>query len=152
MKGRFRGLHARAFVHATEVPARVEEALRNVVGVGELKTTKTEGVHGNPITILEADILEPEGVPRFFSKLSEDDLHALLHSLASRVDEGCNMFLKLDKQSAFLGRIKLDRGDDVISIRIRVAAFPARQEVAERLVRESLEEELSRRSDGRSPG
>ncbi len=148
MKGRFRGLHARAFIHATEVLERVEEAMRNTVGEVELRTTETEGVHGNPIAIVEADVLEPEDVMKFFSRLGEDDLHALLHSLANRVDEGCNLFVKIDKQSAFQGQVKLGKGDDVISIRIRVAVFPARQELAEQLIREVLEQELSRRGDG----
>jgi RNA binding exosome subunit len=146
MRRRFRGLHARAFVHATEVRERVEQALRNVVGEGPITSTETEGVHGNAITILEV------GVPEMFSRLSEDDLRTLLHTLDSRIDEGCNLFIKLDKQSAFLGEARLGKGDDVVSIRIRVAAFPAHQEVAVGVVREALEEELAGRAGPGPPG
>ena len=152
MKGRFIGLHARAFVHSTEVRERVEEALRNVVGGGELRSKATEGVHGNPIVILEADILDPEGILRFFSRLGEDDLHALLHTLDGRVDEGCNLFVKVDKQSAFLGQVRLGKGDDVISVRIRVTAFPAKQHIAEQVAREALEQELARRARAEALG
>ncbi len=152
MKGRFRGLHARAFVHSTEVRGRVEEALRNVVGDGDLRRISTEGVHGNPLEILEADVLHSEGVSLFFSRLDDDDLQTLLHTLGSRIDEGCNMFVKVDKQSAFLGKVRLGSNDDIISIRIRVAAFPAHASVAEQVVREVIEEEMARRADAKARG
>lgn len=147
MKGRFRGLHARAFVHATEDLDKVKMAMANVVGPQELTTLVTEGVHGNPLTILEANVSDPADVPRFFSKLDREDLQTILRTLDKRVDEGCNLFVKIDKQSAFLGQVRLDRGDDVISMRIRVAAFPASREVAERVVSEAVEHELAQRDN-----
>jgi RNA binding exosome subunit len=147
VKGRFRGLHARAFVHATEDLEKVKLAMTNVVGPLELTTLLTEGVHGNPLTILEASVPDPDDVPRFFSKLDPEDLQTILRTLDKRVDEGCNLFVKIDKQSAFLGQIRLDRGDDVISVRIRVAAFPASCEVAQKVVREIVEHELARRAN-----
>jgi RNA binding exosome subunit len=145
VKGRFRGLHARAFVHATEDLDKVKMAMANVVGPVELTTLVTEGVHGNPLTVLEANVSGPDDVPRFFSKLDREDLHTILRTLDKRVDEGCNLFVKIDKQSAFLGQVRLDRGDDVISVRIRVAAFPARCELAQKVVSEIVEQELAGR-------
>jgi RNA binding exosome subunit len=145
VKGRFRGLHARAFVHATEDLDKVKTAMANVVGPLELTTLVTEGIHGNPLTVLEANVSGPDDVPRFFSKLNREDLETILRTLDKRVDESCNLFVKIDKQSAFLGQVRLDRGNDVISMRIRVAAFPASREVAERVVSEAVEHELAQR-------
>jgi RNA binding exosome subunit len=152
VKGRFRGLYARAFAHATEDLDKVKVALANVIGPQELTTLATEGIHGNPLTILEGSTSDPDCVPQLFSKLDREDLQTILHTLDNRVDEGCNLFLKLDKQSAFLGQVRLDRGDDVISVRIRVAAFPASREVAERMVGESVEQELARRNKDAAVG
>jgi RNA binding exosome subunit len=146
MKGRFRGLHARVFVHATEDLQKVKIAMANVVGPLELTTLVTEGVHGNSLTILEANVYDPDVVPRFFSKLDREDLQTILRTLDKRVDEGCNLFVKIDKQSAFLGQVRLDRGDDVISVRIRVAAFPASCDVAQKIVSEIVEQELAQRN------
>jgi len=145
MKGRFRGLHARAFVHSTENLDKVKMAMQNVVGPLELTTLVTDGVHGNPLTVLEANVSDPEEIRRFFTRLDREDLKAILETLDSRVDEGCNLFVKIDKQSAFLGQVRLDRGDDVISVRIRVAAFPANREVAGKAVSEIVEQELAER-------
>jgi len=145
MKGPFRGLYARAFAHATEDLEKVKTAMENALGPQELKILKTEGVHGNPIVILEAEISDPQEVPRFLSRLSREDLETILRTLDNRVDEGCNLFIKLDKQSAFGGLLRLDQGDDVISVRIRVAAFPAKREVAMGLISEVVEQYLAGR-------
>jgi len=145
-------LHARAFVHATEDLDKVKMAMANVVGPLELTTLVTEGVHGNPLTILEANVSDPDEVPRFFSTLDREDLQTILRTLDKRVDEGCNLFVKIDKQSAFLGKVKLDRGDDVVSVRIRVAAFPATSEVAQKVVSEIVEQELTRRDKETNAG
>ncbi len=132
-------------MHATEDLEKVKLAMANVLGPLELTTLATEGVHGNPLTILEAEVADPDDVMRLFSKLDVEDLKTILRTLDKRVDEGCNLFVKIDKQSAFLGQVKLDRGDDVISVRIRVAAFPANCEVAQNVVSEVVEQELAER-------
>lgn len=138
-------MHARAFAHATEDLDKVKVAMANVVGPVETSAVSTEGVHGNPLTILEADVTDPDDILRFFSKLDREDLQTLMRTLDKRVDEGCNLFVKIDKQSAFLGQVRLDRGDDVISVRIRVAAFPASCAVAQNVVLDVLEQELAGR-------
>lgn len=139
-------------MHATEDLDKVTMAMANVVGPQVLTTLVTEGVHGNPLTVLEANVSDPDDVPRFFSKLDREDLQTILRTLDKRMDEGCNLFVKIDKQSAFLGQVRLDRGDDVISVRIRVAAFPASREVAQKVVSEIVEQELACREEQAGAG
>ena len=139
MKKPFAVLHARTFCHATEDLQRVRSALDNAVGKSDINTSKTEGHHGNPIFILEAAVEGMDGIDRFFSKLRRTDVGELLSSLSSRVDDSCNLFVRIDKQAAFKDEIRLGRDDDVISVRVRVRSFPARREVACVIAREYLE-------------
>ena len=139
VKQPFAGLYARAFGHATEDLEKVKRALRNTIGDAEIQTARTEGHHGNPITIVEASVERIEEISRFFEKLAVDDLRLVLDTLSTRMDEGCNLFLKIDKQAAYEERIRMGRNDDVISIRIKVIAFPAKREVAQGTTRAFVE-------------
>ena len=139
MKKPFAVLHARTFCHATEDFERVKSALENAVGKSETKISKTEGHHGNPIVIIETAVEGMDGIDMFFSKLSRTDVGELLSSLSSRIDDSCDLFVRIDKQAAFKDEIRLGRDDDVISVRIRVRSFPAKREAAYMIVREYLE-------------
>ncbi|MCX6658537.1 MAG: hypothetical protein NTY62_07645 [Euryarchaeota archaeon] len=139
MKQPFAGLYARAFCHATEDLEKVKRALRNTIGDAEIHIARTEGHHGNPITIVEASVESIEEISRFFETLAVDDLRFVLDTLSTRIDEGCNLFLKIDKQAAYEERIRLGHNDDVISVRIKVIAFPAKCEVAQGTTRTFIE-------------
>ena len=145
MKKRFASLHARAFSHATENLDKVKRAMENVLGETELKVSRTEGTHGNPITVLEASIEDSDEISCLFGRMSEDDLARLLTTMRNRIDNGCNLFIRIDKQEAYKGGVRLATNDDVISIRLRVLAFPARCEVASEIAKDYIEAELERR-------
>lgn len=135
----FGALHARTFCHATEDLGRVRAALENALGKHELRTLRTEGHHGNPITILETTVEDTDAIDEFFSRFGAADLDELLSSLGSRIDDDCNLFLRIDKQAAFKEEIRLGRNDDVIMVRVRVRSFPAKHEIALATAREYLE-------------
>jgi len=145
----FIGLHARTFSHATEDLEKVKLAFANVVGPLEMTVSVTEGHHGNLITIVEGETKEVRDISAFFERISDDDLNEILRSVDARTDEGCNLFLRLDKQEAYEGRVKMTDGDDAVSVRIRVGAFPHRCEIAKDLVKAYVSEELVRRCDRR---
>ncbi len=142
----FAGLHARAFCHATEDLERVRLAMANVLGDVETRISRTAGIHGNPITVLKTVINDHESIMNFVKQLTEEDLEELLRSLDSRIDDDCNLFIRIDKQEAYQGRVRLARGDDMISIRVRVIAFPARCSVASDVVRELLSSSLAKKA------
>jgi len=134
----FSSLHARALCHATEDLDKVKTAIMNAVGEADLNITYGEGHHGNPIEILEAAIEVEDGIIGFFERFDRADIENLRRTLNARVDDGCNLFVKVDKQSAFKGLIKLGSGDDVISVRIKIRAFPARVALAQEVADEFL--------------
>ncbi len=146
MKGPFSGVFLRTFCHATEDCAKVTQALQNAAGTAEVRATRTGGVHGNPIVVLEASLEDEQEIIDLFNRLRDDDLEALLATLAARIDEGCNLFFRIDKQEAFKGTLVLTRGEDVILVRTKVRAFPAKCELAQKEAREFLETELQRRA------
>lgn len=148
MSGVFSSLHARALGHATEDLDRVKAAMVNVMGEVELRVSRTEGHHGNPIIILEAAIEDAKVIDGFFARISDRDMEALIESLEKRVDDGCNLFLKLDKQDAFAGRSRLGAGDDVISVRAKARVFPAKREIAMDALGEYLRTALASRRVG----
>lgn len=134
----FSSLHARVLCHATEVRERVERALLNVVGETELAAARTYGHHGNEILVIEAR-LKGQRADRILERLSPDDLREILDNAESRIDDSCNLFIRIDKQKAYEGEIALASDDDAIAIRMKVAAFPARKSIAVRAVADFLD-------------
>lgn len=118
--------------------------MENTIGKRELKISKTEGHHGNPIVVLEAAIEDMEGIDEFFSRLGADDINELLRSLNSRIDLGCNLFIRIDKQAAFKGHIAIGDNDDVILVRVHVRSFPSKREIATSSAAEYLVSILTR--------
>lgn len=138
MKKSFASLHARTFCHATESPDKVKLALANLLGHIEAKESRSEGVHGNLIIILEATVNDEETIAGFLRSFREEDRRALLETLPSRIDEGCNLFVRMDKQAAYRGESVMTTGDDVVSIRIHISAFPAKRAIAQSTAKEYL--------------
>jgi len=130
MRRLFSSLHARALCHATEVLDRVKQAMLNTVGETELETKHTAGHHGNEIVVVEAHITDARAMRHLFESLPKNDRGQLSNTLPERLDDSCNLFLRVDKQSAYDGSIVLARSDDVIVIRLKVNAYPAKKEIA----------------------
>jgi RNA binding exosome subunit len=130
MKRPFSSLHARALCHATEVLERVELAVTNAIGGASLETRRTEGHHGNEIVVVEAHTTDTQNVRHLFTALSEDDRTLLLSTLDQRLDESCNLFLRVDKQAAYAGRTALATTEDSIAVRLKINAYPAKRDVA----------------------
>ena len=116
----------RFFAHATEDLDKVVEAVHNVlpsehVEDVEFKRSNVEGHYGNPITFFETKIKDKETikalVENLSSSLSSLDKEELGRDIDRCVEKG-SLYLRLDKQVAFKGKIKLVTSDP-IRIRIR---------------------------------
>ena len=59
----------------------------------------------------------------------------MIDELDQRVDDNCALFLRLDKQAAFRGEVRLGSG---ITVRAKVEAYPAKQATAVENARETL--------------
>jgi RNA binding exosome subunit len=111
----------RVFAHATEDTEKVVTAIRNVlpsqlVDTIVFRKTSLTGHHGNSITLLEARVIERKTAQAFFaelcSKLSILDKQHLSDEIEQHLDKG-NLYLRLDKQSAFLNETKLGSEDSI---------------------------------------
>ena len=111
----------RVFAHATEEVDRVLNAVRNVlspelIDVVVFKKTNLTGHHGNPIILFETRIKEENAARTVFEKLSLGlstlDKGLLDSEIDQHLDKG-NLYVRLDKQSAYLNELKLSSADPI---------------------------------------
>lgn len=115
----------RLSIHATEDENKVKRAARNLVSSNRgdeivLKETSLRGYYGNPITLLETRIRSPKLIQSLFKNLSTglstSDKRAILMEADTHIERR-NLYVRLDKQAALNGSLKL-RKDDPIHVRI----------------------------------
>ncbi len=126
----FHYLMFRAFCQATEDENKVISAIKFVSGSAEISVTRSQGFHGNPITILEAEVKSKKRIDSAFRNLGRQHIQELRDTLDSRLDDDGNFFFRLDKQAAFGGQVLLTKHDDVIAVKGKVKAYPNNRENA----------------------
>lgn len=111
----------RAFAHATEDVDKVLDAVRNTLPAESVdnvvfKKTNLTGHHRNPIILLEARIKEKKIAQTVFEKLSVGlntlDKELLGNDIKQHLDRG-NLYIRVDKQSAYLNELKLCQTDPI---------------------------------------
>lgn len=111
----------RVFAHATEDPEKVKVAVRNLMPEELAQTIPFEtanltGHHGNPITLFTARLMDKNLLLKELEKigacLSSLDKEQLCTDIKLHVDKG-NLYLRFDKQSAYLGAFKFTQNDPV---------------------------------------
>jgi len=116
----------RFFAHATEDVDKVVEAVQHVLPSDHMegvafKKSNLRGHYGNPITFFEAKIKNKEIiralVENLSSNLSELDKETLSGEIHLHVEKG-SLYIRLDKQAALQGKLKLCTSDP-IRLRIR---------------------------------
>jgi len=112
-------VNIRVFAHATEDQERVVTALRNTLPEElrenmVLKKTGLEGHHGNPITLIEAELADRETLMAVLENLGKRltslDKETLSREMLLHLEKG-NLFLRLDKQQAYLGHLRVSPND-----------------------------------------
>jgi hypothetical protein len=126
----------RVFAHATEDPERVLTATRNTlpkesIDTVTFKKSNLTGHHGNPIILYETRIKEKKQVQAAFEKLCSGlsvlNKEILANEVQQHVDKG-NLYVRLDKQSAYLNELKLS-STDPIHLRIHFKKHSAEEVV-----------------------
>lgn len=111
----------RAFAHATEDLDKVLAAIRIVLPPEKtdklfFRKVNLTGHHGNPITLIEARIKEKEIVQAVFEKLASSlstlDKEQLNTEIFQHIEKG-NLYIRIDKQSAYLNQTKLSTEDSI---------------------------------------
>jgi RNA-binding protein len=114
-------IEIRVFAHATEdtekVLAAVRHSLPEVLGESVVfKKTALTGHHGNPIVLCEAKLEDRKMLPavlqRIGSGLTALDKETLDSELKLHLEKG-NLYLRLDKQQAFLGELRFSSNDPI---------------------------------------
>jgi len=131
----------RAFVAATEDEGRVREALAVFVPLDRITAVTAEGHFGNEIKILEA-VLRRREVAAFLQilreQLSAEDLERLRREIPDRLEGESHFHLRLDKQAAYKGLVRLTNSKDALDITILVRTYPARRESALKILSELI--------------
>ena len=111
----------RVFVHATEDHKKVEAAVRNLLPEELAQTIIFEtscltGHHGNSITVFTARITEkkllPKALEKIGSQLNSLDKEELCKNLGLHLEKG-NLYLRFDKQCAFIETLKFSTNDPI---------------------------------------
>jgi RNA binding exosome subunit len=133
-------VETRAHSRATEVSERVIAAILNLYPekfreLVKLESTKAGGQSGDDILIVASKLKDKVGceatLDYIFGKLDERDRRRLSNSLTRRIDRNCLFFIRIDKQAAFIDEIVLEKGPDVIIVKIHIRQYPrCRQEDA----------------------
>jgi RNA binding exosome subunit len=129
----------RTFCYATEDDERVEAALRTFLPEGvSIERAVSEGHHGDRILVLSARVERTDEMRHVLDRVAElDDLGTVVDELDDRVDDNCAVYLTLDKQAAFDGEVRCGDG---ITLRSKIAAYPAKREKAVTNVRELFDD------------
>ena len=111
----------RVFAHATEDPTKVQTAVRNLFPADLAETfvfqgTNLTGHHGNPIILFTAKLTDKKLLPKALEKIGKDlgvlDKEELNRDIKLHLEKG-NLYLRFDKQSAFLGALKFSQNDPI---------------------------------------
>jgi len=129
-KSPFLSAHLSVIAHATEDIQRVEQATKfliELISKTQVNLTRQyiKGHHGNTITTvsakLDAKALLPNALELLSQKMSESDRQFLSNDIGSCVDKEGNLYLRFNKQDAFLRAVKFYQGDP---IRMRLKFVP----------------------------
>ncbi len=111
----------RVFAHATENQTKVETATKNLFPPELTETivferTTLSGHHSNPIILITAKLTDRKLLPAALQKLGEGlsalDKEQLNMDIGLHLEKG-NLYLRFDKQSAFLGQPKFTQNDPI---------------------------------------
>ncbi len=134
--------------HATEDIEKVKKAFLNAIprelhGSTKIDVEVLQGYYGNPITKLRTSFENNEALlvlKHILSLLSRHDISYMLSSLELRYYKKSNkIYLRLDKQAAYLGRLALYEGDDAIVVEISFSVLKSLDAVREYINRLYME-------------
>ncbi len=143
----------RVNAHSTEDKSRVRNALdffllnsisRSKIRDGNtddiVETTNVEGYYKNPISTLSANITRKQDCLAFARFVRENmhpqDVELLRSEMPDRLDDDQLFHFRLDKQAAYLNKVKLTSSSDAITVKVKIATFPKNREQAGKIVEE----------------
>ncbi len=129
----------RAFVYENESVDEISQAILNILPEAEIEAEEAEGIMEDKIIILSGTVSKKRYTKTFFNTLIEwTDLDKLNADLERKIDEKGNWFLRFDKEDAFDEIWTIKDSGDSIHLKVKIAAFPAKKQIAVDKVREAI--------------
>lgn len=137
---RIERLVVQVLCHATEDEEKVMKAVENLVGSEAmehmaLSSSSLTGHYGDPISLIRLTLLEGAMAKQVFrsilERLSPQEREEIWSERAEKGKHGGKIYLRLDKQAAYLGAARISDKDPIriqVNIRGRVEAFRRRLE------------------------
>ena len=129
MKKIIRDLYFEVFSYPTEDDSKVFQAIYNVLGSKiDLSADRVESYYGPSILKYYYKTAKQTEVKKIMKhildKLPEKEKKEIVKDMDNRIDEQGNLYVRFDKQQAFLGKIDIADHGDVVKMRIGFASYP----------------------------
>ena len=132
----------RTSAQATEDPEKVRSSLQFFLppededsrksDVDIISESITSGYYGNQIIVFEARLHRKKQCQYLIDvikqHLGNERMSQLIAQLPQRIDDDCNLYIRFDKQKAYLGRLIMTRVRDPLLLKIKLKAYPATKE------------------------
>ena len=129
----------RVFVYENEDAEELSQAILNILPEAEIEAEEAEGLTEDKIIILSGVVSKKRYTKAFFNLLLESvDLDKLNNDLERKIDEKGNWFLRFDKSDALDEIWTIKDSGDSIHLKVKIAAFPAKKQIAVDKVREAI--------------
>ena len=136
----------RVFIYENEDKDEILEALLNILPTAEPEVEEAEGLLEEKMLILTGIVSKKRETKEFLNSLidsiDEDQLVKLYEDLDRKMDENGNWFLRLSKEKAAQEEWEILDGGDSIHLKIKIAAYPAKKEVAINKISEIFPDEI----------
>ncbi|WP_295722007.1 RNA-binding protein [uncultured Methanobrevibacter sp.] len=135
----------RLFVYENEDEEKLIEGLNFIFPDEIPEREEAEGIFGeaDEIIIYSGIVSKKRHTKEFlnnlFENLTRDDIDKLYDELDKKTDDQCNLFLRLSKEAILDEKWQIVDGGDSIHLKIKIAAFPAKKEIALENMKEFIE-------------
>jgi RNA binding exosome subunit len=134
-------LEVSVHAHATEDEGLILRSLEDALGISgdELTISRVSGSHGNPVTIIRAELSDERALEVLrgaLRRMDPSERIALGRAVGDLMDDRGRIYLRLDKQSLVLGEVRIGREDPV---RLVLSSSAGGRDAAE-LLEEALRE------------
>ncbi len=138
MASAFHWIKVKAICYATENEDLIHDTMMTLTGTEDFDVDVSEGMHGNPMIIIDAELTHSKDFKTLFINLGPEIIQELVSEAENRIDDDCTLYFRIDKQKAVEGVYEIAHGGDVISITAKVASHPAKKEIAVKNLKDFL--------------
>ena len=132
-----------AVVYSTEDREKVAMAIATLFPFEfEIVRIPAKGHFGNPIEYLEVEITKKKQIKEFWNNLIEllgDQRNYIINTLEERIDDQGQLFIRFDKQKAYLGEVEVTEKGDAVVVKAKLVTYPAKKERIIEFAKEILE-------------